>query len=608
MIDLLQRADPAVSVEADQARIRAKVDERTGMSTPLRPPPAGFRRPWLFAVAAFAVVIAFSLPILFREQPSVFSPALDYLTSHPGVTEALPLASSGLQVMDAANDTIWVMTTLQNLLQRVSARTGDIEATYPIDARVEGVVVGDGHVWLLSHDNGGEVLRFDPQAGSVDLTISIGAIPGWANWLGDSLWVGTDEGEVHQISTDGEIGATVPGELKGGEGLGYLWVNDPETDLLSSLSGDGEIGEIVIPTEPGLDTMSGSGIRQVVEAEGRLFLLDGDHPFGTNSSVFDPESGEFESFASLTFGLLDIVEFDGYLWVTSSTDHLVVRVDPQTGEQRRYPMPGKTGGLVVADGSLWLTLYHPGALVRLDTDADLIETSSIVADDWNRFPHRLLCTGTGEPGALTILLEPYDWIDYGSFSVIQAELSEEGYRVCVNGNVEGEATPDERAAALADSLSDEGFEGPFVLVAAGDGVHSTRLFAEGRDDIAGVVLIDPMPIGFPDFYDDHVPDFGHPPWLDLAPATSDSLDDLGATPMVVIEQDPDAVFLSPTFVDGAGPEVAETVNVYWQEGLAFYQGLSTTSRSVVADGTGMHAVVWDQPDLVIEQILDVDRG
>jgi hypothetical protein len=294
--------------------------------------------------------------------------------------------------------------------------------------------------------------------------------------------------------------------------------------------------------------------------------------------------------------------------VTSSTDHLVIRIDPQTGEQRRYPMPGKTGGLVVADGSLWLTLYHPGALVRLDTDTDLIETSSIVADDWNRFPHRLLCTGTDEPGAPTILLEPYDWIDYGSVSVIQAELSAEGYRVCVNGYVEGEATPDQRAAALADALSDEGLEGPFVLVAAGDGVHSTRLFADGRDDIAGVILIDPMPVGFPAFYDDLVPDFGHPPWLDLAPDTSDSLDDLGATPLVVIEQDPDAVYLSPTFVDGAGPEVAKTVDEYWQEGLAFYRALSSSTHSVIAQDTGMDAVIWDQPDLVIEQILDVAGG
>jgi pimeloyl-ACP methyl ester carboxylesterase len=438
----------------------------------------------------------------------------------------------------------------------------------------------------------------------VDLTIPIGATLGWANWMGDSLWVGTEDGEVHRISSDGEIVATVPGELKGGEGLGYLWVNDQATDLITSLSEEGQLGDIVIPTEQGLDTMSGSGIRQVAEADGRLFLLDGDYPWGTNLNVYDPESGQFGAFAGLTFGLLDLIEFDGYLWVTSITDHLVIRIDPGTGEQRRYPMPGKAAGLAVASDALWVTLYHPGALIRLDTDADLIESQPIAADDWTRFPHRLLCTGTGEPGKPTILLQPSDWIDYGSWSVIQAELSNEGHVACTNGYVQGETTPDQQASDLAEALTEAGIEGPYVLAAAVDGVHSARLFADGRDDVAGMVLVDPMPVGYPDFYDKVLPEMGgHPPWLDLDPDVSQSLDGLGNVPLIVIEQDPDAVFRSQAYIDGVGVEAADAVNAYWQDGLAFYEDLSSDTRSVVANGTGLDMVVWAQPDLVIEQIL-----
>ena len=288
--------------------------------------------------------------------------------------------------MDVDGDTIWVMTTLQNLLQEVSAQSGEIEATFSIDARVEGVVVGGGSLWLISPDNGGEVLRFDPEAGAVDLIIPIGGLPGWSIWFGNSLWVGKGEDQVIRISSEGEILSTLPGELIGGEGLGYLWVNDSGTDLISSLSENGQVGELVIPTERGLDTMSGSGIRQVAEADGRLFLLDGDYPWGTNLNVYDLSSGEFGAFAGLTFGLLDLIEFDGYLWVTSNSDHLLIRIDPTSGEQHRYPLPGKPGGLVVADDALWVTLYQPGGLIRLDTSADLVESSPIVADDWNRFP------------------------------------------------------------------------------------------------------------------------------------------------------------------------------------------------------------------------------
>jgi sugar lactone lactonase YvrE len=610
MIELLERADPAKDLDADRGRLRGKVDERIGLSAPLRPPAiARIRKPWLIAVASFAAVIAVAVPVALRtDSPSVFAPSLDGLAAHPGVQAAVPLASGGLQAMDAEDDTIWVMTTLQNVLQEVSAESGEVEATFSIDARVEGLVIGGGRLWLISPDNGGEVLRFDPERGAVDLTIPVEGVPGWAGWLGDSIWVSRDQADVIRISTEGEIVDTVPGELKGGEGLGYLWVSDPDTDLISSLSEAEQLGDMVIPTEPGLETMSGSGIRQVAEADGRLFLLDGDHPWGTNLNVFDPDSSEFGAFASLTFGLLDLIEFDGYLWVTSSSDHLLIRIDPTSGEQHRYPLPGKPAGLVVADDALWVTLYQPGALIRLDTRADLIESSPIVADDWNRFPHRLLCTGSGDAGGPTIILQPSDWIDYGSWSVIQAELSGEGHIVCANGYVEGETTPKQQAADLEEALTEADIPGPYLLVAAVDGVHSARLFAAGADDLAGIVLVDPMPVGFQGFYDDLLPDLaGHPPWLDLDAELSESLDDLGDLPLTVIEQDPNAVFLSPGFVEGFGREAAESVDAYWQRGLAFYRGLSSSSRSVIANGTGLDMVTWDQPDLVIEQVLELLR-
>jgi streptogramin lyase len=605
MIDLLERADPAAGLHVDPARLRAKVDERIGVSAPLHQAPARVRRPWLIAAVSFVVVLGVAIPVLLRqERPSIYAPTLDGIADLPGFDEAIPLASGGLQLMAVDGDTIWVMTTLQNRLQRVSAKTGDIETTYTIGARIEGVVVGGGYVWLLSHDNGGEVLRFNPVDGAVELTIPAGGLPGWGQWLGEGLWVSNDQDELLQISTDGQIVSRRPGQLKGGEGLGYLWVNDPETGLISSLAEDGTLGEIVIPTYDGLETMSGFGVRQVAEAAGRLWLLDGDYPFGTNLSVFDPSTGELGSFGSLTFGLLDLAEFDGYLWVTSNKDHLLVRVDPETGGVRRFPMPGKVGGLVVADGSLWATLYHPGALVRLDTN-ELIESAEIVYDDWNRYPHRLLCTGNDSAGGPTVILEPSDWIDYGQWSYLQAQLSEGGYVVCANGYVDGEASPEQRAADLEEALAEAGLSGPYLLAATGDGVHAARLFANGRGDIAGVILIDPMPIGFQEFLDDLIPGSGGAPGSDLEEEVSASLTDFGAAPLVVIGQDPQAVFLSERFIETQGRETAEAVNDFWQDGLAFYAGLSTDSQSVVATGTGMDWIIWDRPDLVLQEILTV---
>jgi len=610
MIDLLERADPARKIAADTSRLRAMVDERIGISAPLRPLTSRSRRPWLIAAAAFVAVLAAGIPTLLRQDsPSVFAPELEGIDDLPGVQAVVPLASGGLQAAAVDGDTIWVVTTLQNLLQRVSAESGDITATYPIPARVEGVVVGDGRVWLMSGDDGGQVLRFDPEIGAVDLTLPIGGLPGWAHWFGDSLWVSNDQGELLQISATGEIVSTRPGELKGGEGLGFLWVNDPETNLISSLDEDGTLGEIEIPTREGLDTMSGAGIRQVSEADGKLWLMDGDYPWGTNLSTFDPVTGELASFGGITFGLLDLTTFDGSLWLTSHTDHLLIEVDPESGQVRRYPMPGKVAGLLVADGSLWVTLYHPGAVLRIDPGAGLIQAADIVADDWNRFPHRLLCTGSDTAGGPTILLEPYDWLDYGSWSVIQAQLSSDGYLVCANGYVQGESTPEQRAADLDEALIETGVPGPYLLVATGDGVHSTRLFADGREDIAGVVLVDPMPVGYGDFLDSLLPGTeGKPPEQDLDPTVSASLEDLGGKPLVVIGQDPTAVFLSRQFIEGTGAEIAEAANGYWQDGLEFYAGLSTESDSTVATGTGLHMVIWDRPELVVKEVTNLAQS
>ncbi|MEX0699870.1 MAG: hypothetical protein WD354_09060, partial [Acidimicrobiia bacterium] len=351
-MDLLKRADPAIGAEVDVAELRAKVDERVGLTAPLQRFPSPTRRPWLMAAASFALVIVVAVMVAaVREQPGVITtPTIGSLGNLPGIESVVPLASGGVQTMAVDGNTIWVMTALAHELQRIPATTGQVEETYTIDGYVEGVIVGGGYVWLRSYDDDGEVLRFDPSNGEVDLRIAVGPPGLGAAWFNENLWVGNDQSDLIQISREGEIVSTGTGDIKG-VGLGYLWINDPETGLISSLAPDGTRGEIVIPTYPGLETMSGEGVRQLTEADGRLWLMDDDYPWGTNLSIFDPATGELQSFGGLTFGLLDMIEFEGSLWLTSGTDHLVLRIDPESGEVRRYPMPGKAGGLAVADGS-----------------------------------------------------------------------------------------------------------------------------------------------------------------------------------------------------------------------------------------------------------------
>lgn len=609
MIELFETVDPAKDLKANTEELRSLVDEKVGISVRMTPENPRSWRAWSIAAAAFVVVLVAVTPLLFRPDPiNPFETTFGSFVGIAGIDRSIPLVSGGVQTMDIDGDTIWVVSAVATTLQKVSTSSGEIEESYEIEEHVEGVVAGGSYIWMNSYDNGGEVLRFDPDAERVDRTIPINGPPGLSSWFGDRLWVSNQNGDLFELSADGEILSTSRGDVKG-QGLGYLWINDPDTGLISSVSTDGTIGEMVIPTVEGVDTISGRGVRQVAEAGGYLWLMDGDYPFGNNLSRFDPETGEFRSMGGYTFGLLDMIEFEGSLWVASHTDHLLLKVDPDSGEAVRYAVSGKVGGLSVVDDEMWATFYQPGgALVKLGPERDLVESGEVLFDDWNLYPHRFLCTGSSEEGRPTILLEPFDWIDYGSWSVVQAQLAASGYVVCANGYVEGETTPAQRAADLTKALDESGLPGPYVLVGAGDGAHSVRLFADGRTDVAGVVLVDPMPLGFGTFYDDLLPGWGHPPWHDLDESESVALGDLGEIPLTIIDQDPSAVFGSNRFIAGTGRENAAALDEYWQDGLGFYRSLSTNSSLVLATGSGLDAIVSTKPDLIVSAVLDLLAG
>jgi streptogramin lyase/pimeloyl-ACP methyl ester carboxylesterase len=487
-------------------------------------------------------------------------------------------------------ETMWVTSALARQLTRVNVMNNVVEESYPIDAYVEGVKIGGGYVWLLSYDNGGEVLRFDPNRGVVDLAIPLGASPGGVQWYADRLWVSNSEGQLFQISVAGVIESTTRGELVG-MAFGSLWVIDPETRIMQNYTEDGP-GNVAIPTE-------GILVGQVIEGGGYLWALERDLSIVGSVHRYEPDGGESVS-VRVGFGAHSIVELDGSIWIASIWDETVTRIDAATAEVLTVtPLPGRTGAVVAADGSLWVSFYQPGLLIRLDPDADLMEIGDVVVDEVVD-GYRFLCTGGGD--GPTILLDPEWWIGPGSWSVIQAELSSDAL-VCSHGAVD-----DRNSAAKVDNLlqvlEEFNVEGPYLLVAHGTGVVSTRLLAEQAIDVAGVVLVEPVPTGFPELMEILLPE-------GMAPETfalddPGPLGDLGNIPLVVIGDDQSATFLSDSFDENTGsdPGTGARLAEAWADGLAFYAGLSTDSRSVTISGS-YHMVIWDRPDTVVDGVLDL---
>jgi hypothetical protein len=592
MNNLLQRIDPAAGVVVDSESLRSRVDERLGFAGTVLPVAVRVRRPWLAAAAAFGIVLAAFVPVMLNRpgEPAGDLGFDEAAYQTPGVESVLhESAGGGVRTFAVDGETIWVTSGLARQLTRVNVSNNVVEESYPIDSYVEGVKVGGGYLWLLSYDNGGEVLRFDPDRGVVDLAIPLGASPGGMQWFADRLWASNSDGELFQISVDGAIESTTRGELVG-VAFGSLWVVDPETRVLQDYSAEGP-GNVAIPTE-------GMLVGEVIEGGGYLWVLDRDLSIVGTVHRYGPDGGAPTS-VRVGYGAHSMVELDGSIWISSIWDQTLTRIDAATSEVLTVtPLPGRTGAITAADGSLWLSLYQPGLLIRLDPAADLMEIGNVVVDEVVD-GYRLLCTGGGD--GPTVLLDPEWWIGPGSWSVIQAELSSDAM-VCSHGAVD-----DRDSAAKVDNLlrvlEEFNVDGPYLLVAHGTGVVSTRLLAEEAIDLAGVILVDPVPPGFFELLQSVLPQD--------APLTFElddpgPLGDLGNNPLVVIGDDQSATFLSDSFDENTGsdPGAGAMLAQAWADGLAFYAGLSTNSRSITISGS-YHMVIWDRPDTITETILDL---
>jgi pimeloyl-ACP methyl ester carboxylesterase len=592
MNDLLQRIDPAAGVVIDSKSLRSRVDERLGFAGTVLPVAIRVRRPWLAAAVTFAIVLAVFVPVMLNRpgEPSGDLGFDNAVYQIPGVESVLhESAGGGVRTFAVDGETMWVTSALARQLTRVNVVNNVVEESYPIDAYVEGVKIGGGYMWLLSYDNGGEVLRFDPNIGVVDLAIPLGASPGGMQWYADRLWASNSDGQLFQISVAGVIESTTRGELVG-MAFGSLWVIDPETRLLQDYTAEGP-GDVAIPTE-------GMLVGQVIEGGGYLWVLERDLSIVGTVHRYDPDGGAPTS-VRVGFGAHSMVELDGSIWISSLWDETVTRIDTATSRVLTVtPLPGRTGEIVAADGSLWVSFYQPGLLVRLDPEAEMMEIGEVVVDEVVD-GYRILCTGGGD--GPTILLDPEWWIGPGSWSVIQAELSSDAL-VCSHGAVD-----DRDSAAKVDNLlrvlEEFNVEGPYLLVAHGTGVVSTRLLAEQAIDVAGVVLVEPVPTGFFELMQSVLPQ-GAPVTFELD--DPGRLGNLGDIPLVVIGDDQSATFLNDSFDDSTGAETGTGARLAeaWADGLAFYADLSTDSRSVTISGS-YHMVIWDRPDAVVDGVLDL---
>jgi pimeloyl-ACP methyl ester carboxylesterase len=164
-----------------------------------------------------------------------------------------------------------------------------------------------------------------------------------------------------------------------------------------------------------------------------------------------------------------------------------------------------------------------------------------------------------------------------------------------------------QVADLHELLETIGEPGPYVVVGHSFGGAEAVTFASTYpDDVAGLMLVDASPTGWPDVVCS-VPAYAggcalmHDPAkdgerLDVFPAFAAlaSITSLGDLPMTVMT----AAHRSP---DGLTPAELTRLQSTWDEGMQRWAGLSTASNVVTVEDTG-HEIQTDQPAIVIDEV------
>ena len=612
MTDLLDRLaglDPVSTgvSEQDTTRLRAAVADRIGGdAVKLRPTSQrpGGRRLTLVGVGVFALVIVIFIPVYLaqRPKPMVDAATEDTLRDLPGVQDVIRVGTAGgVRTSAIDGETMWVVSSNDHELYRVDLPSGTVQETYPLEGYIEGVSVSGGYIWLQSYENGGEVLRFDPETGLTDV-ISLPAPDTSAIRVEDELWRTTEDGRLVIIDDSGNVTEQpLPTELVGGALVsyadGYVWM--VVEGGLARINPDGLAFE-VMPYEGAVPFYRPflSSPREVVDGDGAPWALD----VMTNTVVrIDEFSSDGGTLSPVPVGRYphSAVYADGYLWVTSYNDYTLSKINPETLEVERVtPFPGRPSGVDYADGSLWLFLYQSGFLVRIDPGAELQSLEAtfdeVVTIDDRQL--RLRCSGSGDP--LVILDADVD-LGAGSWSVVQAGLSA-NHEVCSFDRSASYAVQDAAPAGTAEqqtsdlmtALSEAGLaDRDIVYVAHGEGVADAQAFvAQFGEQVDGLVLVDPAPAEYAKYADDTTDRFPY-----------EGSGDFGDRPLVVIGHDMNTTFRSQQFIAGQGEARSEEVSTVWQEGLNGYAALSTDSSQVVADGSN-HNVPWERPQMIIDAV------
>ena len=189
---------------------------------------------------------------------------------------------------------VWVTSPNRGEVTRLDSKTGEVQATIPLDGFPEGVAVGFGSIWVAASDppdgTHGGISRIDPRTNEVVRTILVPNLPEFLAVGAGALWATSNNGTIAEI--------------------------DPGTNQLVSRI-----------------RVSDGGRTSVAAGRGGVYAVELQHPGeATPIHRVDPQTGQVAPEA-LHAGRnpLGMAWGAGALWVTNYDDGTVTRYEPPPG-------------------------------------------------------------------------------------------------------------------------------------------------------------------------------------------------------------------------------------------------------------------------------------
>jgi branched-chain amino acid transport system substrate-binding protein len=256
-------------------------------------------------------------------------------------------AAAGIGLVEGRSDggSIRLGSVAPDSVAVIDPATNGIVAGVRVGSAPTAIAVGEGAVWVA---NAGDstVSRIDPEQRRVVATLPLGRIPGQ---------VTTGEGAVWVANPIGMSGAVTR--------------IDPASNAIETTTvrlGDG--GDVFAPPSPtAIAVGAGSVWTNLLREQIASFAPD------TPSSIRQTDLGALRSSDGIAVG-------EGAVWVTSSADDTLVRLEPDSGRiAAAIPIAAAWGervagpfGIAIGYGSVWVADTLADALTRVDPGSNTV--------------------------------------------------------------------------------------------------------------------------------------------------------------------------------------------------------------------------------------------